>query len=236
MRNAPGRKAVRKRAKNHRGPGRPEKETFARERIMNAAEFVFSERGYARASASEIAARAKVTQALVNYYFISKERLFKQVYLRRAREIVEGRLQALDALTRSGKAFTIFEVLSAFLDPAFAIRRTRGGRAFLRLQWRLLHSEPARFGNSLRRQVYDETARRYVAAIRATLPDLSEETAFWRIVFIMGVYAYIHSDTHRLEEISKGLCDSNDLGAMLAQAKAFILGGMMAPDIRREHS
>jgi len=197
---------------------------------MNAAEMVFAERGYTMASFTAIATRAKVTQALVTYYFVSKERLFKEVYLRRTREIVRGRLEALDALAQSGKDFGLPELIAAFLGPAFGIRRMRGGRAFLRLQWRLLHSEPPRFADSLRRQAYDEAARRYVAAICKIMPDLSEKTAYWRIVFVMGLYAYINSDTHRLEKISKGLCNSNDVAAMLAQAKAFVLGGMMAPE------
>ena len=223
--------ALRKKAGNPRRPGRPEGETFARERIMNAAEVVFSELGYARASTGEIAARAKVTQALVNYYFGSKERLFKEVYVRRANEIVKGRLARLHALTRGGNPFTLSQVLSAYLEPAFAIRRTRGGRAFLRLQWRLLHSEPPRWGASLRK-VYDDSAREFVAAIREIVPQLSEQTAYWRIVFIIGTYAYMHSDTHRLEQISRGACSANDLEQMLAQAKAFVLGGMIAPDVQ----
>jgi AcrR family transcriptional regulator len=218
----------RKKAARQRRPGRPEGETFARERIMNAAEQVFSELGFAHASTGKIARRAKVTQALVNYYFGSKEQLFKEVYVRRANEIVVGRLQRLHALTKSGKPFTLEEVLSAYLEPAFAIRRTRGGRAFLRLQWRLLHSEPPRWGTSLRK-VYDDSAREFVAAIRKIVPQISEETAYWRIVFVIGTYAYLHSDTHRLEQISRGLCSSNDLEQMLAQAKSFVLGGMIAP-------
>jgi AcrR family transcriptional regulator len=221
---------IRKKAGKQRGPGRPEGETFARERIKNAAEVVFSELGFARASTGEIAARAKVTQALVNYYFGSKERLFKEVYARRANEIVKGRLERLHTLTKSGKPFTLSQVLSAYLEPAFAIRRTRGGRAFLRLQWRLLHSEPPRFGASLRGKAYDDSAREFVSAIRKIVPQLSEKTAYWRIVFVIGTYAYMHSDTHRLEQISRGACSSNDLEEMLEQAKAFVLGGMIAPD------
>jgi AcrR family transcriptional regulator len=222
----------RNKSKSRRGPGRPEKETFAREKIMNAAEYVFADRGYARASFGEIVKRAKVTQALVNYYFGSKERLFREVYLRRAREIARGRLAALEALGRHGRPFGLSDLLSAFLNPAFAVRRTPGGRAFLRMQWRLLHSEPPGFARTLHQEAYDATARRYVSAICSMVPGLSEKTAFWRIVFVVGIFSFINSDIHRLEEISQGLCDSDDAEEMLAQAKAFILGGMKVPDAR----
>ena len=212
-----------------RGPGRPPGESSARTRILNAAEVVFSERGYALASFGEISKRAGVTQALVNYYFGSKEKLYKEVFLRRARTIVEGREQALNTLLNSGKPYTLPELLSAYLDPAFAISQVRGGKAFLRLQWRMLHTEPPRFAHVLRR-VYDESARRFVAALIKIVPGLSAEAAYWRIIFVIGAYTYSHSDAHRLEDISQGLCKASDKEEMLAQAKAFVMGGLLAPN------
>lgn len=200
---------------------------------MNAAEQVFAERGYARASFAEIARRAKVTEALLNYYFKSKERLFKDVYIRRARNIVEGRREALELLRRQ-KTFGLSELLTAFLNPAFAIGREKGGRAFLRMQWRLLHFEPPRFAKNLHRELYDDIARTYAAEICKLVPALSEQTVFWRIAFFVGIFSYINSDAHRIEEISHGLCDSHDASEMLRQTTSFILAGMMASDPERE--
>jgi len=221
-------KSKSKTALPRRGPGRPPGESSARTRILNAAEVVFSERGYALASFDEISKRASVTKALVAYYFGSKDKLFKQVFLRRANTIVAGRLEALDKLLNSSKPYTVSDLLSAYLDPAFAISQVRGGKAFLRMQWRMLHTEPPRFAHVLRR-VYDESARRFVAALVKLVPSLTEEAAYWRIVFIIGAYTYIHSDSHRLEDISRGLCRANNKEQMLAQAKAFVLGGLLAP-------
>ena len=71
--------------KNRRG--RPEGESFARERIMDAAELTFAAHGYTRASLRLIVEKAHVTQALITYYFGSKEQLFKEVFIRRGREM-----------------------------------------------------------------------------------------------------------------------------------------------------
>jgi AcrR family transcriptional regulator len=169
-----------------------------------------------------------VTQALINYYFDSKEQLFTEVYLRRSRQIVERRMEALEQLYKSGKPFSLEELLSAFLDPAFAMRRTRAGRAFIRLQSRV-HTEPPPFVKRLRRQVFDESTRAFVAAIQEVVPHISEKTAYWRIILVIGAYAYVYSDAHRLEEISKGICNSDDFAEMLAQTKAFVIGGIRAP-------
>jgi AcrR family transcriptional regulator len=211
------------------GPGRPLGESFAREKILKAAEMAFAEHGYAGTSLREIVKRAHVTQALVTYYFGSKEALFKEVFLRRGREIATQRLAALDALRKGGKPFTLADVVASYLRPALEMRRTREGRAFIRLQSRM-HTEPPRFADQLRREVYDDTVREYLAAVRKVAPHLSKRTAYWRMVLLIGAYLYAHSDSHRLDKMSAGACKTDDLDEMLQQITAFVVGGLMAPD------
>jgi AcrR family transcriptional regulator len=214
--------------KKRAGPGRPEGESFAREKILAAAEAAFAEDGYTGTSLRQIVERANVTQALVTYYFGSKDALFKEVFLHRGHEIANRRLEALKVLTAK-KDFTLDEVVRAYLEPALEMRRTRQGRAFIRLQARM-HTEPTRFADDLRHEVYDDTAREYVAAIRKAAPHLSARTAYWRMVLVIGAYLYAHSDAHRLEELSGGKCTADDLQEMLEQITAFVVGGLMAPD------
>jgi AcrR family transcriptional regulator len=218
-----------KKRKQRAGPGRPEGESFAREKILKAAEETFAEHGYTGTSLRQIVARANVTQALVTYYFGSKEALFKEVFLRRGRDIATRRKEALEALRCADKPYTLTEVVSSYLRPALEMRRTREGRAFIRLQARM-HTEPPRFADRLRREVYDDTAREYVKALRKAAPHLSARTAYWRMVLSIGAYLYAHSDAHRLEKMSGGLCTTDDVDDMLQQITAFVVGGVMAPD------
>ena len=215
--------------KKRAGPGRPEGESFARDKILMAAEMAFAENGYAGTSLREIVKRAHVTQALVTYYFGSKEALFKEIFLRRGREIADKRMAALKALRANGADFTLRDVIASYLKPALEMRRTREGRAFIRLQARM-HTEPPRFAERLRREVYDDTVREYLQAIRETAPQLSRRTAYWRMVLMIGAYLYAHSDAHRLAVVSGGACDPEDLEEMLEQITAFVVGGLMAPD------
>jgi AcrR family transcriptional regulator len=215
--------------KRRAGPGRPEGESFAREKILKAAETTFAEHGYAGTSLRQIVARAHVTQALITYYFGSKDALFKEVFLRRGREIASQRRAALEALRRAGKPFTLSELVAAYLRPALEMRRTREGRAFIRLQSRM-HTEPPRFADRLRREVYDDTVREYLRAVHEVAPHLSTRTAYWRMVLVIGAYLYAHSDAHRLEKMSGGMCKTGDLDEMLRQITAFVVGGLMAPD------
>jgi AcrR family transcriptional regulator len=212
--------------KKRASPGRPEGESFAREKILGAAEATFAEHGYSGTSLRQIVDRANVTQALVTYYFGSKEALYKEIFLKRGREIANARLEGLRLLPANP---TLEQVVAAYLKPALEMRRTREGRAFIRLQARM-HTEPPRFAESLRRDVYDDAVRRYVAAIRESAPHLSAGTAYWRMVLVIGAYLYAHSDAHRLEELSNGQCKTDDIDEMLDQITAFVVGGLMAPD------
>ena len=215
--------------KRRSGPGRPEGESFARERILNAAEATFADHGYTGSSLREIVNRASVTQALVTYYFGSKEALFKEVFLRRGREIADKRLAALQALRSTGKPLVLREVVACYIRPALEMRRTREGRAFIRLQARM-HTEPPRFADRLRREVYDHTVREFLTAFREAAPHLSARTAYWRMILVIGAYLYAHSDAHRLERMSGGLCSTHDLDEMLGQVTAFVVGGLAAPE------
>src|SRR5438094_5939363 len=111
------RKAIstRKKGKKRAGPGRPEGTSGAREAILSAAEATFAEHGYMGTSLRQIVQRANVTQALITYYFGSKEALFKEIFLRRGREIAAKRQEALKALRDRGKPFTLTEVVLSYL-------------------------------------------------------------------------------------------------------------------------
>jgi hypothetical protein len=50
------------------------------------------------------------------------------------------------------------------------------------------------------------------------------------MVLVIGAYLYAHSDAHRLEKMSGGMCKTGDLDEMLRQITAFVVGGLMAPD------
>lgn len=72
---APRRRAARRRAPGAEG---------ARERIMDAAQRLFAERGYDATSTAKIAAAADVPSGLVFYYFATKRDLLMAVIRERA--------------------------------------------------------------------------------------------------------------------------------------------------------
>jgi AcrR family transcriptional regulator len=102
-----------------------------RERLLDVAERVFAERGFAGASVREITDAAGANLAAINYHFHSKENLYSEVFsrrfahlhgqfltgLRNDEALAGGDLDA--ALTSFGRAF-----MTPYADPEYS-RRVR---------------------------------------------------------------------------------------------------------------
>jgi TetR/AcrR family transcriptional regulator len=67
--------------------GAPDRDGDTERRILDAAHAVFVRRGTAGARMQDIAAEARVNQALLHYYFRNKERLSTAVFLRAASQL-----------------------------------------------------------------------------------------------------------------------------------------------------
>lgn len=213
-------------------PGRPEGVgDNTSERILDAAESVFSETGYAGASLRVVAHKAAVTQALINYYFGSKYGLYEAVFIRRSRSISDDRMKRLNELKQRGSEATVDEVVRAFLAPTIALRETPGGRVFLRLQARL-HTEPAEISYKLRNEAYDASTREYVEYLKEICPQLPAKDVNWRVALMVGAYMYAFSDTHRLEQLAPDVCDPNNAEEVFEQITAFVTAGLMAAPAR----
>lgn len=61
--------------------------------ILEAAESLFLDKGYAKTSTTEIARVAGCNQALVHYYYRSKENLFRQIFEKKVKMFVASLLQ-----------------------------------------------------------------------------------------------------------------------------------------------
>jgi AcrR family transcriptional regulator len=208
-------------------PGRPEGDGTVREKILDAAEVKFADLGYAGATLREVAVEAEVTQGLITYYFGSKLGLFQEVFFRRGRKISEERMERLKALKRSGKPLEVRAIILALLTPTLLVRQTPGGRAFIRLQARV-HTEPPEISYKVRNRAYDSSTKAYVKALKEALPHLSEKDIYWRITLVVGAYMYAFSDTHRLEELAKGVCNPDDPNEVLEQITTFVVAGLSA--------
>ncbi|RAU45414.1 MULTISPECIES: TetR/AcrR family transcriptional regulator [unclassified Pseudomonas] len=211
-----------------KGPGRPEGASNLRDGILDAAEEMFANLGYAGTTMREVSQHANVTQALISYYFGSKYGLFEEVFLRRGSAISDERLKNLDTLQAQGQAPSVRAIVEAFLLPTVVLRTSVQGRHFLRLQARL-HTEPPNISYALRDKAYGTSTQRYVDALKEAVPGLTDLDANWRITLMVGTYLYAFSDSHRMEErLPDGQYNPEDWQSLIQQVTSFVVGGMSA--------
>lgn len=213
-----------------RQPGRPKDGIDIWEKILDIGEQLFATQGFSGTSVRDIAAHAGVNQAMIGYHFGSKTGLFEAVFKRRGLFVVQRRMELLDALEgRRGQPPTVRELIEAYLRPQFDMKRSGpAGLAFCRLQARL-HNEPEEVAFRLRREVYDISTKRYIAALERCLPKVSAADVCFRMMFLIGTYLYMLADVDRLDDLSDHRFNAKDLDELVARMVAFLVGGLEAP-------
>lgn len=179
-----------------------------REKILDAAEELFSEGGFSATSIRAITTRAGVNLAALNYHFGTKDGVIDAVLSRRIEPLNKERIRLLEQFEReSGDTHPALEkILAAFLGPAIhlAVHQESGGKKFMRLMGRVL-SEPNEFLKKVISKHFRELTHRFERAFRLALPDIKAEEVFWRLHFVIGSMAHTmaHSLTPEFIEILK---------------------------------
>ena len=91
-----------------------------RNRLLDAAERLFAEHGFRNASVRDITREAACNIASVNYHFGGKANLYREVFLRRLRDLRQRRMDGIQQAVEQGE-YTLEELLrafaNAFVDP-----------------------------------------------------------------------------------------------------------------------
>ncbi|MFT9258751.1 MAG: TetR family transcriptional regulator [Acetobacter sp.] len=217
-----------KTAKTPRKPGRPAESLATRDTILDVAEQQFAALGFAGTTLRDIARQAEVNQALIGYYFGSKQALFEAVYKRRGSEVSTLRMRALDAVeaAANGTPPDARNIILAYLRPQFDIKRQY--TAWSRLQARI-HTEPEYNAFQIRKDVYDIVTQRYIAALENALPHIDPADIHWRMTFMIGAYLYVLADVARLDEVSTQRYRGDDIDETIDRLASYFVGGMLAP-------
>ncbi len=203
-----------------------------RERILDAAERLFGERGFAETSLREITARARVNLAAVHYHFGSKDGLIAEVLRRRLVPINRERLALLEAAEAEG-TIRLEAVLEALVAPPLRLLHgaARERTALLRLMGRALN-EPHPAVQAVLLEELRPLARRFARALERALPALPAEERFWRMHFCVGAMAHTIGDEFRLRLISEGQCGlDEDVERTIARLVRFLAAGFRAPAV-----
>lgn len=198
-----------------------------RDRILDAAEALFAERGYDGVTLRQIASEAGVDVALASYHFGKKLDLFNAVFERRAEALNRSRLEALRNVQReSAPAFpTVEQIIEAFLRPLELTQENAdpGWRHYLALIAYVNNS--TYWGKQMMSKLFDDLVQEFIAALRGALPGASDENLYWCYHNLSGALTLTFAQTERIDTLSKGKCLSSDFQAAYDHMIPFVAAG-----------
>ncbi len=198
------------------------------EKILDAAEFLFSKHGLNGVTLRDVAQRVGVHTSLMHYYFVDKRRLFEAVFARRAGITSSRRLDALNQYEReAGDAPTVEGALHAFLDTDLDLYIS-GGEG-----WRNFAAFAAQVSNSPEGAAmmdlhFDPVVLKLIGILKKALPDASEADVFWGYDFVTGALMHALGTTGRIDRLSDGVCKSKDFEAVKKRMARFMAAGFLA--------
>ena len=195
----------------------------ALDRILNAAEFEFAEKGFDGASMKALAARADVSQSLLHYHFASKGKLYEAVIRKRSKLINDERILRLETIDLTQDQ-ALYQVIEALFLPALG--PLGGGRAYARIFAGLIAGHER--DQALVHECYDPTAQKFVDAIAKALSGINRTIAAQIYQFSLGVLASAISRDGRAERLGGEHAVPMEDGTLMKRLASFVVGGAQA--------
>lgn len=205
-----------------------ERSAETQEQIIDAAEYLFSKRGFEGVTLRDVADRVGVHNSLMYYYFDDKMSLFKAVFERRSGETIRRRMEAMDRYEQeSGGKPTVEGALHAFLDTDFDLY-IEGGEP-----WKNYAAFGSQISNTPEGSVmmdfyFDPVVLRLIDLLKKAMPEMPDEDVFWGYIFVSGALLHILGRTGRIDRLSSGLCHSDDFPAAKKRMAKFMAAGFLA--------
>jgi len=200
-----------------------------KQRILDTAERLFADKGFTETSMRTLTHEAQVNLAAVHYHFGSKERLFAEILGRIVAPVNAERTRRFDALQKRGGELQLEAVIEAFLAPAIEFTSDDSERA---QHLRQLISRMQMHRESMHAEmlaIFGEVVNRFSGLLLQALPHLDPATLCWRMHFLIGSMCFTFNDPQGIEQLSRGLCRSDDGTHFLDQMVAAFAGAFRAP-------
>lgn len=166
-----------------------------KEQIINVAEELFAERGYAGTSLRQVIKEAGVNLSAVHYHFGSKEELFRAVVARTAKPIVKRSLERLALVEARVEPPSVEEILEAFLSPSLEviINNDRDSRPNCARLMGRCRTEPDPI-QEIANGEFEEMGQAYLDALQRILPDQSRNQLDWKLDLTIAVLIRVLSE------------------------------------------
>jgi AcrR family transcriptional regulator len=201
-----------------------------RERLLDAAERLFAERGFEGASMRALAQGARASVSSTNYHFGTKEALLEAVLQRRAKPLNALRLTRLAEAESSSDedVVSLTAILDAYVRPLFEMRaadHTRGTRP----TWGAarLFFDPSPLVSRMRSELFREVDARFLSALGRALPH--REPHEIEIAYRLTTGLLVHFAAGHVANSDSAL----DSEAVLESVLAYAGAGLQSLDLRR---
>jgi AcrR family transcriptional regulator len=189
-----------------------------KQKILDTAERLFSENGYAATSLRHIIAEAGVNLAAIHYHFGSKQDLLDQLILRKASPLNERRLKLLDQFEAEAapSPASVEKVMEALISPAILMGKSP---EFIRFIGRMILEG---LMPEIAERHFQPMITRFMSALRKAMPGVAEDELNWKMRFVIGAMA--HTLTARPRPCPNGNHES--LASVSQMLVAFVSSGL----------
>lgn len=182
-----------------------------RNRVMDAAEALFSQRGFYGVTMRQVAELAEVDVALPNYYFESKRGLFDAVFFRRAEVLNRARADGIDRVVAAAAPNLprVEDILNAFIAPVLEAQASSdpGWVNYCRL---VAQVNSSAVWAEMMSTHFDSLIEKLINALRLALPQAKDRELYWAYHFLSGALTLTMANTGRIDHLSHGTCHSED--------------------------
>jgi AcrR family transcriptional regulator len=197
------------------------------EQILDAAEYLFSMKGFNGVTLRDVAQEVGIHTTLLHYYFKDKHNLFEAVFKRRASITCNRRMAALEQYeAAAGDHPTVEGALHAFLDTDLDLY-IGGGESWMNYGAFCARVSNSREGAAMLVAHFDPVVLKLVSILKRALPHYSEEDIFWGYDFVTGALMHTLARTGRIDHLSGGVCRCEDFPAIRERLAKFMAAGFL---------
>jgi AcrR family transcriptional regulator len=199
------------------------------DRLLDAAEKLFSEHGFEGTSVRDIASTAGCNIAAVNYYFGGKDKLYTEVWRRQLVQMRDARLQAIEqVMSASGGKPALEDLLRSYANAFVGLFRDENrSRRFMNLMAREMIDQHVPVN-----LLIDEVVKPTLGAMRGALlkacPGLEESRIPLLIVFLAGQLMHVVHIKAMFEQVESTEMLAFDLNEAVDHIVKFSAAGIRA--------
>ena len=202
------------------------------DRLLDAAEKLFAERGFNGVSTRAITEAAGVNNAAAHYHFGSKAALISAVFERRLGPINRYREEMIaQVLKAEGSVPEISAILKAFIGPTLGIGKSPGEQSFKILAARS-SMDPSPEVRKTVFSFYHSVGKAFIDALMLACPHLDRKEFAWRLACVYGAMLYIRGDNGRIQEILGDDISFSDPEEALDHVIPFLTAGLSLPPVK----